>query len=67
MIYGNHGSVMRLAGRFLGSKGMRMGGVYLMSANEYKRKLFGDEKKLSGKTFWSTSKCVEDLDFGCCN
>jgi hypothetical protein len=46
---------------------MRMGGVYLMSANEYKRKLFGDEKKLSGKTFWSTSKCVEDLDFGCCN
>ncbi len=46
---------------------MRMGGVHLMPADEYRQKLFGDEKKLSGKTFWSTSKCVEDLDFGHCN
>ncbi len=46
---------------------MRMGGVYLMSIDEYRQKFFGDEKKLSGYTFWSVSKCVEDLDYGCCN
>jgi hypothetical protein len=48
MSYGNHGSTMRLAKRFMGSKGMRMGGIYLMSIDEYRWKLFRDDKKLSG-------------------
>jgi len=48
MSYGNHGFAMRLIGRFLGSKGMRMGGIYLMLVDENRQKFFGDEKKLSG-------------------
>jgi hypothetical protein len=32
----NHSSAWRLARRFLGSKRMRMGGIYLMSAEECK-------------------------------
>jgi hypothetical protein len=34
MSYVNHGSTMRLAGTFMGSKGMRIGGVYMMMAEE---------------------------------
>jgi hypothetical protein len=32
----NHGSTRGLAGRFLGSEGTRIGGVYMMLAQEYK-------------------------------
>jgi len=38
----NHGSTRKLAGRFLGSKRMRMGGGYLMLAKEYKQEVFCD-------------------------
>jgi hypothetical protein len=38
---------MRLARRFLGSEGMKMGRVYLMSVKKYKQKLLGDEKNVS--------------------
>jgi hypothetical protein len=34
MSYVNHGYAVRLAGRFLGSKGMRIGGVYMMLAEK---------------------------------
>jgi hypothetical protein len=34
MSFVNHGSERRLAGRFLGSEGMRLGGVYLRQAEE---------------------------------
>jgi hypothetical protein len=36
----NHGSTRKLAGRFLGSKRMRMGGGYLILAKEYKQEVF---------------------------
>jgi hypothetical protein len=32
----NHGYAWGLARRFMGSKGMRMGGIYLMTIEEYK-------------------------------
>jgi hypothetical protein len=32
----NHGYAWGLAGRFMGSKWMRMGGIYLMSVEEYR-------------------------------
>jgi hypothetical protein len=31
---------MRLARRFMGSEGMKMGGVYFMPAKKYKQKFF---------------------------
>jgi hypothetical protein len=39
----NQDYVRRLAGRILGSKRMRMGGGYLVSAAEYKHEDFCDE------------------------
>jgi hypothetical protein len=48
MNFVNHGSTRRLAGRFLGSEGMKLRGVYLIQAEEEKGKLFDDEVKLSG-------------------
>jgi len=43
----NHDSTRGLVRRFMGSEGMRMGGVYLMLVEEYRVKVFCDEKKLS--------------------
>ncbi len=36
-----------LAGRFMGSKGTRIGGVYMMLAKENMGQYFGEERKLS--------------------
>jgi hypothetical protein len=44
MSYVNHGSARRLAKRIMGSERMRMGGIYLMSTNEYKLEDFCDGK-----------------------
>jgi hypothetical protein len=44
MNYVNHGSARRLARRILGSEKMKMGGIYLMFANEYKGEIFCDGK-----------------------
>jgi hypothetical protein len=38
----NHGYARRLIGRLLGSKGMRMGGGYLMPTEEYEHEAFCD-------------------------
>jgi len=43
----NHDSTRGLAGRFMGSKRTKMGGIYLMLAEEYRAKALCDEKKLS--------------------
>jgi hypothetical protein len=37
MSYVNHGSTKELARRFLRSEGMRIGGIYMMLAKEYRR------------------------------
>jgi len=37
MNYVNHGSTKELARRFLRSEGMRIGGVFMMLAKEYRR------------------------------
>jgi hypothetical protein len=63
----NHGFIRGLAGRFMGSERMRMGGVYLMLVEEYRVKAFCEEKKLSSQIFSITNKCVVDLYFGCPN
>jgi hypothetical protein len=42
MNYVNRGSTRRLARRNLGSERMKIRGVYLMSANEYKKEVFCD-------------------------
>jgi len=47
MCYVNHGFTRGLPGRFMGRERMRMGGVYLMLAEEYRAEVFCDEKKLS--------------------
>jgi hypothetical protein len=44
----NHGSTRGLVGRFLGSKGTRIGGIYVMLAEENKGGGdFGEERELS--------------------
>jgi hypothetical protein len=47
MCYVNHGFARGLVGRFLGSEGMRIGRIYMMLAEEYRGKVFGEERKLS--------------------
>jgi len=48
MSFVNHSFTRRLARRFLGSKGMRLRGVYLMQVEEELQGFFfGDEEKLS--------------------
>jgi hypothetical protein len=43
----NHNFARGLAGRFLESERMRIGGVYMMLAEKNKAWNFGEEKKLS--------------------
>jgi hypothetical protein len=48
MNFVNHVFAKRLVGRLLGSKGMRLGGVYLRQAEEEREVFKGTKKKLSG-------------------
>jgi hypothetical protein len=48
MSYVNPDSAKRLAGKFMGSEGTRIGGVYMMLVEESRRNsnFFGEKKKL---------------------
>ncbi len=45
----NHNSTRRLAKRLMGSEGMRMGGRYLMSVEEYKHEVFCDRRSSAAR------------------
>jgi hypothetical protein len=57
-------SIKRLAGRLLGSEGMRLKKGYLKQVEKELNGFLGVmKKKLSGEMFCKLQVCVEDLDF----